>query len=937
MSKKNISLTALFNGNSFLTTFKILSVIVIAFNAQVLNATTQNIAPKAKITTSTTEPNYPESNLTDGIIRINNQGEWACEGNKTAWGFTRLPWIQLEWETPQLINKIVLYDRVSYNEHTAGGILKFSDGTEINVSTIANNGAPKLVSFLEKKVTWVRFVVTDGEGFNLGLSEIEVFETPQNSDASIAWVNPFIESAKGRYFFFTPGARPMGMVAAAPITRNKNQYGGGYNYNSTEVLGFGQIHGWCLSGIQIMPTLGEVDPTSGMQGWKSEFSHDDEIAMPGYQRLYLKDHKVWTELTSTNRTTIYRFKYTEADTANILTNLGGFLGNSTMINADVNKISNTEFEGSFDSTGRFWGGPENVKIFFVVKFDKPFNSLNGWNEKETLSNIESLKGTDRMTRRDSISFPSITQSYWDAPTTGISANYKVNAGDEIQMKISISYTSIANARNNMQTEATHWDFDAYKNESIAIWNDKLSKIKVKGGTVNQKTKFYTDLWHILLGRRILNDASGDYPDYTQGERYANFTKAPLKVRQLPMNASGKAKFNMYNFDALWLTQWNLNVIWGLAWPEILDDFSASLVQYADNGGLLPRGAIAGGYSYIMTGNPASNMLASTMMKDLMTKVDPKHAYKVAKQNHMPGGMMGDTSEELKFYIKNGWCPGNAGKTLEWAFQDWSLAQMAKKLNYKRDYKLFMNRSKGWRKLFNPEINLVLPKDAEGNWLHLDPLSNSGWIESNSWQGTWSVSHDIKELSKLMKGNENLTTMLNHAFKQAEPKDFVFGYGSGYVSYANQPGCSNAHVFNHAGKPWLTQYWVRKVNEQAYGAVTPDKGYGGHDEDQGQMSGVSALMSMGIFSLRGNNDIAPRYELTSPIFDEIRIGLDTNYYQGKEFIITTKNNSASNMYIQNVTLNGNALNTYWFMHNDFQKGGNLEIVLGPKPNKNWGRE
>ncbi|WP_411031235.1 GH92 family glycosyl hydrolase [Spongiimicrobium sp. 3-5] len=937
MSEPGVLLEGKHKCNNGYKMMRVFNVLLIVFSVQMVIAGPYNIAPEAKVSASTAETGFSANNVVDGIIRISNLGEWASVGSKRAWGETRLPWVQLDWDVSQAINKIVLYDRPTENEHTAGGKLLFSDGTEITVTTIPNNGDPKVVSFPARNVKWVRFVVTDGDGFNLGLSEVEVFPAPDGHRDLVSWVNPFIESAKGRYFFFTPAARPMGMVAVAPITRNKNQYGGGYNYNTTEVLGFGQIHGWCLSGIQIMPTLGNIDPTQGAQGWKSKFSHDDEIAMPGYQRLYLKDHKVWTELTSTKRTTLYRFKFTEADEANILANLGGYLGNSTMINANVEKVGNTEFEGSFDSSGRFWGGPENVKIFFVVKFNTPFKSFNGWNEKENLSHIKKLAGTSTMTRRDSIVFPGITQSYWDAPTTGVSAKYDVKAGDEILMKISISYTSIDNARKNMEAEAKHWDFDKYKKESIAIWNEKLSKIKVKGGSENQRTKFYTDLWHALLGRRILNDVNGYYPDYTQGERYANFTKASLKVRQLPMDASGNAKFNMYNFDALWLTQWNLNILWGLGWPEIMDDFSASLVQYADNGGLLPRGAIAGGYSYIMTGTPASNLLGSTMMKDLMRKADPEHAFNVTKRNHMPGGMMGDNPQELKFYIKNGWCPNNAGKTLEWAFQDWSLAQMAKKLGKEKEYGTFLRRSKGWRKLFNPEISLVLPKDKKGKWMHKDPLSNNGWIESNSWQGSWSVSHDIDALSDLMKGDDNLTKMLNHAFEQAEPNDFVFGYGSGYVSYANQPGCSNAHVFNHAGKPWLTQYWVRKVNEQAYGGVTPDEGYGGHDEDQGQMSGVSSLMSMGLFSLRGNNAVEPRYELTSPVFDEISIALNTEYYQGKEFKITVKNNSAENMYIQGATLNGSPLDTYWFSHHDFQKGGHLELVLGPEPNTNWGRE
>lgn len=914
-----------------------LSTLAFLLGAQIVLATPHNIAPKAKVTASTELETHKASNVTDGIIRIENMGEWACKGKTMVWGYIEHPWIQLDWEQAQSINRVVLYDRPGLDVHTAGGTLLFSDGTEISVSAIPNDGSAKLVEFPAKTVKWVKFTSSDGIGKDLGLSEIEVFPAPEGYEDTLSWVNPFVESAKGRYFFFTPAARPMGMVSAAPITRNKNQYGGGYNYNSPDIIGFGQVHSWCLSGIQIMPTTGNIDPTQGDQGWKSYFSHDDEIAMPGYQRVFLEDHKIWVEMTSTERAAIYKFKYTQGnEQADVLTNLGGYLGNATMNNAKVSKVNNTEFEGSFDSSGRFWGGPEDVKIFFVVQFDKPYSKLNGWDDAKNMSDITKLDVAKRMSRQDSIVFPGVTQSYWNAPSAGVSAKYSVKAGDEIQMKIGMSYTSIENARNNLKVEASHWNFDAYKKESLKIWDDKLSRIKVKGGTNKQTTKFYTDLWHVLLGRHINNDVNGQYPDYTQGERYHNFTKAKLKVRQLPME-NGKSKHNMYSFDALWLTQWNLNVLWGLAWPEIMDDFSASLVQYADNGGLLPRGAIAGGYSYIMTGTPASNLIASTMMKDLMTKVDPKHAFKVTKQNHLPGGMMGDNPEELQFYIDNGWCPGNAGKTLEWAFQDWSLAQMAKKLNKSRDYKTFMNRSNTWGRLFNDEIGLILPQDKDGNWMHKDPLNGKGWIESNAWQGTWQVSHDISQLSKLMGGNDKLTSTLNHAFEQAEPNDFVFGYSNGYISYANQPGCSNAHVFNHAGKPWLSQYWVRKVNEQAYGAITPDKGYGGHDEDQGQMSGVSVLMSMGLFSLRGNNSIEPRYELTSPVFDEIKIALDKRYYEGDEFTITTTNNSVENMYIQGASLNNNALNTYWFTHDDFQKGGHLKIDLGPKPNKSWGIE
>ncbi len=212
-------------------------------------------------------------------------------------------------------------------------------------------------------------------------------------------------------------------------------------------------------------------------------------------------------------------------------------------------------------------------------------------------------------------------------------------------------------------------------------------------------------------------------------------------------------------------------------------------------------------------------------------------------------------------------------------------------------------------------------------------SGRGWIEANAWQGTWQVAHGIDELAGLMGGNDTLCYKLNYAFEQAASTDFVFGYGGGYVSYANQPGCSNAHVFNHAGKPWLSQYWVRRVNEQAYGAITPDKGYGGHDEDQGQMGGVSALMSLGIFSLKGTSSSEPMYDITSPVFDKITITLDSKYYKGKEFTIITHDNSEENCYIQKMTLNGKEITSPKFSHTDFAKGGKLEIWLGNRPNKN----
>jgi predicted alpha-1,2-mannosidase len=876
-------------------------------------AGTDNIAALAKVTASTTlNEKFKASNVTDGVIGIDGQGEWACEGVTTDWGYIRFPWIQLDWNEPQLINKILLFDRAGMENHIAGGKLLFSDGSEVWVNEIPNDGTAKLVKFDTKKIKWVRFITTDGKGKDLGFSEIEVY--PANSDKTdfVSWVDPYIETNRGRYIFFITGQTPFGMVGAAPLTRNKNQNGGGYNYNENEILEFSQIHNWMMSGIGIMPALASIDPTLGTKEWKSKFSHDDEIVQPGYQRVYLRDPKTWVELTATDRVSFYRFTYITDMPTRLLINLGGYISNSTMVDADVKKISNTEFEGSFSSVNRYWGGPKDVKIFFVIQTDKPCNSFNGWQGKKQLHDIENLRGD----------------------SAGIAMDYHVKAGDKIQMKVAISYTSIENARKNLNAECTTWNFDEVRNTTRNIWNEWLGKIDVKGGTPDQKTKFYTDLWHSLLGRHKINDVSGDYPDRTTGKRDGTFTDAVFKIKTVRKDNNGKPRFNMYNSDAFWLTQWNLNILWGLAWPEVEDDISASLIQYADNGYKLPRGPSGGGYSYIMTSCPATNLITSTFQKGLLTKADKVHAFNVIKRNHLPGGMLG-SKEDIEFYTKNGWWKNNAGITIEATFQDYAIAQMAQSLHKKNDYKFFAKRSEGWKNCFDTTQRLLFPKDENGKFVHNNPLSGKGWVEANAWQATWGVSHDIPRLAKLMGGNDSLCKKLNDAFEKAEPQDFVFAYNEGYISYANQPGLSDAHVFNYAGKPWLTQYWVRKVQQQAYGGVTPDLGYGGHDEDQGQMGSLDALMSIGLFSLKGTVSEDPVYEITSPIFDEITIKLDSSYYQGKKFVIKTHNNSKENCYIQKATLNGKPLNNFWFKHSEFAKGGLLEIWLGAQPNKSWG--
>lgn len=890
----------------------ILFVLISGF-CKTLFAGPNNIAPEAKVSASSSfSKNFSANNVIDGIIGIHEQGEWACEGVTTDWGYIRFPWIQLDWKKPQTINKIVLYDRPSLKEHIAGGKLLFSDGSIIWVNQLLNDGSGKAIHFEPKTVDWVRFITTDGTGSDLGLSEFEVFPAAGESVNYVSRVDPYIETNRGRYFFFVTGGVPFGMVGAAPHTRNKNQNGGGYNYNEDEILGFGQIHDWMMSGIGIMPSVNSVDPSLGEQEWKSKFRHDDEIVQPGYHRVFLQNYKIRVDQTATDRVSFYTFQYQQDAKARIIINLGGYLANSRMTNAVVTKISDTEIEGSFSSVDRYWGGPKEVKLFFVIQFDKPFKNLNAWDGAAIHNSISNVAG-------DSLT---------------VAAEYDLKKGETVKMKIALSYTTIANARNNLKAECTTWNFNEVRKNAQDIWNEWLSKIDVKGGTAAQQVKFYTDLWHVLLGRHKINDLSGDYPDRTTGVRDGNFTDAIFKIKTVPKDATGNLRFNMYNSDALWLTQWNLNILWGLAWPELMDEFSASMIEYANNGYMLPRGPSGGGFTYIMTGCPATNLIVSTYMKGLLTKVNANHAFDVIKRNHLPGGMLG-SSDDINFYTKHGYWRNNAGISIEASFQDWGIAQMAKKMGKKKDQRFFDRRAAGWKNLFEKNQKLIFPKDDKGHFVHTDALSGNGWVEANAWQATWGLSHALPELAGMMGGKDTFATKLNFAFEKAKASDFVFGYTEGYVSYANQPGCSNAHVFSYVGKPWLTQYWVRKVQEQAYGGITPDMGYGGHDEDQGQMGGVSALMSIGLFSITGNQSTQPVYEITSPIFDEVTISLDSRYYEGKKFKIKTNRNGYTKDYIQSAKINGKVLNDFYFSHEIFSKGGELELWLGEQPNKLWG--
>ncbi|MGQ7869199.1 GH92 family glycosyl hydrolase [Sunxiuqinia sp. sy24] len=756
-----------------------------------------------------------------------------------------------------------------------------------------------------------------------------LFGFSQKSNDPTNYVNPLIDTHKSRWFYFSSASRPFGMVNLSPDTWVKGSWNSGYLYDSLHVRCFSHIHAWQMSGIPVMPAVGEFKGHLGMESYKSAFSHDDENISPGYHRIYLKDYNIRAELTSTTRAGFHRYEYPKDVDKDVIFDVGAFLGHSAMDSAKVEKVSEYEIAGYsiMAATGR---RPKPTYVYFVARFDQPISTFGAW-EKGVLKEGE------------------VQQIY--GKEVGAFVRFDKQQSNTLKMKVAISYTSTEQARLNMDTELAHWNFDTVVKASKDEWNNYLGRIKVKGGTEKQKVKFYTDLWHALLGRRIVSDVDGKYCDMT-GDK-------PV-IRQIALDNEGLPLHKQYNFDALWGSHWTLNVLWSMVYPEVMNDFCSSMVEMYEHGGLIPRGPSGGNYTYVMIGDPASCFFATAYNKGIRN-YNIEKAYEGLRKNAFVGGIRDRAGYEhrknaegggMNFYVEKGYVPegikgpgghkNGAAMTLEYSYQDWCLGQLALSLNKTKDYDFFSTRSGNYKNLWNQQSQFIHPKNMDGAWIDdFAPIGKGfnmkGFVESNSAIYTNFVPHDLKGLITLFGGEERYTQYVDSCFIKAQGNKFITDHGKhaeSWVDYENQPSTQMAHLFNHSGAPWLSQKWVREVKETTFGDVSPYGGYNG-DEDQGQMGALGVLMAMGLFQMDGGASISSQYEITSPVFDKIEISLNQDYYSGKRFVISTKNNSSENLYIQSAKLNGKDWVKYYFFHNEFAKGGKLELVLGSNPNKNWG--
>ncbi|RYG04658.1 MAG: glycoside hydrolase family 92 protein [Chitinophagaceae bacterium] len=762
-------------------------------------------------------------------------------------------------------------------------------------------------------------MLVDLKGIVIGIISMVSVANAQTKQP-VDYADPLVGTSESRWMLNPGASMPFGMVQLSPDNQGSD-WKAGYEYALESVSGFSHIHAWTMAGLSVMPTTGMVNPriyppdapttTGETAGHRSRIRKNTETATPGYYSVELINYKIKTELTSTTRGGFFRMTFPESKEAHVLFNLlfpaeYPFV----VLDARITKVSDTEIEGYSKQQSGNWmkeGGWNDYTVHFVARFNKPFKSIGTWKGKEIKSNSNEVKGSGDV---------------------GAFVDFETKDKEEILMQTAISYVSIEQARLNMDTELKpfNWDFNAAALKARNTWNETLSKIRVEGKSEENKKKFYTNLYRSYSARSILSDVNGKYVDPCEN------------IKQLPDPNSP-----ILGCDAFWNTFWNLNQLWTLLTPEVANRWVKSQLEMYKDGGWLSRGPAGFEYSGIMEGSHEIALIVSAYQKGIrnydvnLAWEAMLHQQTVQGIQHECGGVAGN--RDLNDYMKLGYVPRESGpvsNTLEFAYDDWCVAQMAKSLNNKKEYDQFIKRASNYRNMFDPETKYMRPRMKDGSWLtNFDPVHTPGYTEGNGWQYTFFVPQDVNGLVSLV-GKDEFNKRLDFGFNQSAPADFnaigdkmeLF-----YINHGNQPNMQAAWLFNYSGKPWLTQHWTREIMNKYYGS-DPYNGWPG-DEDEGQMGAWFVMSSMGLFETDGGASEKPFYEIGSPLFDNVTIHLDEKFYQGKTFTIEAINVSDENRYIQSATLDGKPLNKPWFYHSELVDGGSLILQMGPRPNENWG--
>ena len=755
----------------------------------------------------------------------------------------------------------------------------------------------------------------------------------ENQESLVQYVEPRIGTAHCRWFHFAPGSLPFGLAKPAAATNGSvgNKWGWeatGYDYRDTSIEGFPCFHEFQVGGVVLMPTVGQLKTVPGAvnstgEGYRSAFSHDDEVATAGYYSVLLKDYNIKAELTATKRVAYQRFTFPESKESRVLFDIGNRQGESgAVIDAEVKIVSGDVVEGWVKTLPEYckkYQDGATVTMYFSAKMDKPASAFGTFVKENVRPDGKEVKGEG----------------------AGAYFTYQTNAGEQVTAKIGLSYTSVDNARLNRQKETNNdqLSFDEARENSRKTWEEALGRIRVETPIHEDKVKFYTGLYHAILGRGLASDINGAYP------------KNDGSVGQIPME-NGKPKFAFYNTDAAWGAQWNLVQLWALAYPEYLTDYVSTHIQVYKDAGWLADGLACSRYVSGVGTNQVSNVIAAAYMCGIRD-FDVETAYAAALKNELEGKNrpMGAGKLDTERFVKYGYVPHedkgdqpdeawrfSASHTLEYSYGAYAVAQMAKQLGKTEDYNKLMDLSKGWERLYNSENNLIQPKWANGKFIeNFNPMEVwRGYQEGNAYQYTFYVPHDAKSLIGKM-GAEEFSTRLDSIFIVSQDKIFSGGTTIGafaglqtYYNQGNQPCLHISWLFNDAGKYHLTQKWVRAILDEFYG-TDGIHGYGyGQDEDQGQLGAWYVISSIGLFDVKGLTSSEPTYSVGSTLFDKVTIQLNKDYYSGKEFVIEAANNSKKNIYVSDFKLNGVSLTSPEIKFKDVTSGGKLSVTMTDKP-------
>ncbi|MGN6416604.1 MAG: GH92 family glycosyl hydrolase [Pseudobacter sp.] len=737
------------------------------------------------------------------------------------------------------------------------------------------------------------------------------------------YVKPIIGTQRMGHTY--PGATvPFGMVQLSPDTDtlpyemngkyNKDvyKYCAGYQYDDKTIVGFSHTHfsgtGHSdLGDFLVMPTVGELKLNPGQahqprSGFRSAFSHASETAAAGYYKVKLDDYNITAELTATNRVGFHQYTFPKSDQSHIVLDLMYGIYNYEDKNTwTFVRIENDTLVTGYRQTNG-WGRTRTV--YFAMAFSKPFYQYG--NKKFDKNQVyRGFWGKFDQTRN----FPEFAgkqiRAFFD---------FKTEEGEKIRLKFALSSVSTEGALLNLRTEAPGWDFDEIKGKAQQLWNQELSRATIQSGSRDEKENFYTSMYHAFLSPITYTDVDGRY-------------------RGLDQNIHRAEGFNNYTIFSLWDTYRALHPLFNVLQPKRNSDMVQSMLAHYNQSvhKMLPVWSHYANENWCMIGYHSVSVIADAVIKG-NAGFDANKALDACVTTARNGWFEG-----LEHYMKLGYVPedksgSSVSKTLEYAYDDWAIARMAKKLGRQDLYEEFIHRSGNWKNVYDASIGYMRPRMSDGSFRkEFDVLSthNQGFIEGNAWNYSLYVPHEPAELINAMHGKKAFTAHLDSLFTMhlpdkyfAETEDITRDGIIGNYVHGNEPSHHVPYLYNWTDQPWKTQERVRMILKKQF-RPTPD-GLGGND-DCGQMSAWYIFTALGFYPVAPGSD---EYAIGSPSVDGAVIRLEN----GNTFTIEVKNNSDKNVYVQQLTLNGKPLNRLFLKHEEILQGGTLGFVMGPKPAK-----